>query len=192
MAHQRKSIRIVQTSVSIIAIALAATAATANPAHHGGSDDEDTPFVSSGPMANMEGMGDMGSMGNMGDHMGIMQSMMTMHQSMFDGMQARAETAALFKGTDPASALSTYDDNGDGVIDMDEFAAWDAAALRAAMVDRFQRLDEDGGSSVSLEELQAVFDGMSDNGMMHDTVGMNGMMNGAADVADMEAGEANE
>lgn len=192
MAHQRRSRRIVQTSLGTVAIALAATAATANSDHHGGSDGADTPFESSGPMANMEGSDGMSGIRNKGDHMGMMQSMIAMHQSMSEGMQAQAETAALFEGTDPASTLSTYDENGDGFIDMDEFAAWDAVAFRAAMVDRFQRLDEDGGSSVSLEELQAAFDGMSNNGMMHDMTGMSGMMDRDPDIAGMEEDEANE
>lgn len=169
----------IRMSVGVAAISFLASAAVANPDHHDGTGGEDGPFVSTGPIDNM---------GNMSDHLDMMRSMMAMHQSMAEVIQAQAEAAALFKGTDPATTLSTYDANGDGVIDMAEFAAWDTVAFRFAMVDRFQRLDADGGSAVGLEELYAAFDGMSTGGMMHDGAGMSGMMGGDSGMSEMMEG----
>ena len=54
------------------------------------------------------------------------------------------------------SRLEDYDADGDGALDLDEFAEWHAAMLRETMVDRFQHLDADGDGTITSGEMKAL------------------------------------
>ncbi|MDF0596878.1 calcium-binding protein [Psychromarinibacter halotolerans] len=78
----------------------------------------------------------------------MMQMMMgpAMMQGLPDGMPGRMMR----------SRLEDYDANGDGELNLEEFAAWHASMLRETMVDRFQHIDADGDGAVTSEEMRAL------------------------------------
>ncbi len=51
--------------------------------------------------------------------------------------------------------LEQFDLNGDGSLTLDEFEALHSAAIREMMVDKFQKLDNDGDGQVTSEEMAA-------------------------------------
>ena len=154
-----------KVSVLSVSMAVASTMAVAESDHHQGGEDGGTQFV--------ENTG-MGGMDSMGGGMQMMRPMMQMHVSMMSQMAMNGQIGALFKNTDPTAAIADFDTNGDAMIDLDEYAAWEAQALRFMTVDRFQSLDADGTGDVTLEELQTA----SKNG-----AGM-GHMNGMGSMGD--------
>lgn len=163
-------------SMSVGTIA-AGSSALAENHHHNNGDNGETPFVEGADMSGMDGMG--------GDHMAMMQSMMQMHMSMMTQMAMNGQISALFDGNDVDSALADFDTNGDGMLDIDEYAAWDSQALRDMMVDRFQSIDADGSGDVTLDELQAALDDMST--IDHMSGGMGGM---DGDMSNMDGDES--
>ena len=180
------SLKIRPMTLSLLSLgAIAAgSSALAENHHHSNGDDGETPFVEG---SGMDGMGGMSGMG--GDHMAMMQSMMQMHMSMMTQMAMNGQISALFDGNDVDSALADFDTNGDGMLDIDEYAVWDSQALRDMMVDRFQSLDADGSGDVTLDELQAALDDMSTMDHMSGGMGdMNGGMDG--DMSNMDGGES--
>lgn len=130
-------------SVLSFSIAVAGSMAVAESDHHeGGGDDGGAQLIENA------GMG--------GGNMQMMQPMMQMHQSMMSQMAINGQIGDLFKNTDPTAAIADFDTNGDAMIDLDEYAAWEAQALRFMTVDRFQSLDADGTGGVTLKELQVA------------------------------------
>jgi len=162
----------------------AGSSALAESHHHNNGDDGETPFVEGADMSGMDGMG--------GDHMAMMQSMMQMHMSMMNQMAMNGQISALFDGNDVDSALADFDTNGDGMLDIDEYAVWDSQALRDMMVDRFQSIDADGSGDVTLDELQAALDDMSTMNHMRGGMGdvSGGMDNMDVDMGNMDGDES--
>jgi Ca2+-binding EF-hand superfamily protein len=143
----------------------------------------------------MTGMGGMG-----GDQMAMMQSMMQMHMSMMSQMAQNGQISALFEDSAPDAALAAFDTNGDGMLDLDEFATWDSQALRDMMVDRFQHIDADGSGGVSSQELLAASVSKSGMGQMSDmggdmgnmTNGMDGMTGDMENMDEMKEAEGDD
>lgn len=181
---QRENLRPMMLSIVTFGLLAVGSTAAAENHHHNNGTDGETPFVEgSGMMSSMTGMGEMG-----GGHMAMMQSMMQMHMSMMSQMASNGQINALFTDSAPDAALSAFDGNGDGMMDIEEFAAWDRQALRDMMVDRFQKLDADGSGGVSLEELQAASVYMSGMGPMNGMGGFMGNIDGTVgNMDDMES-----
>lgn len=158
----------------------AGSSALAESHHHNNEGDGETPFVEGAGMSGMDGMSGMG-----GDHMAMMQSMMQMHMSMMTQMTMNGQISALFDGNDVDSSLADFDNNGDGMLDIDEYAVWDSQALRDMMVDRFQSIDADGSGDVTLDELQTTLDDMSTMDLMN-----GGMDDMDGDMSNMDGDES--
>lgn len=153
--------------------------------HHNNDADGQTPVVQGGGMSGMGGMG--------GDQMAMMQSMMQMHMSMMLQMAQNGQISALFEDSAPDAALAAFDTNGDGMLNLDEFAAWDSQALRGMMVDRFQHIDADGSGDVSSEELLAASASKSGMGQMSDMGGdMDGMSGDMENMDEMKEAEGDD
>jgi Ca2+-binding EF-hand superfamily protein len=173
--------RTVAKTVSILAISvLTAGAAVAASGHHdsdaaGPGKRSDTPRMGSDatPMGvdrheRMEGMmrmmRQMHGSGAMNPGMGFMGGAGMGEMSMMDRDMMQMMMGPDMMGGMPEgmpgqmmqSRLEEYDSDGDGDLNLDEFAAWHAAMLRETMVDRFQHLDADGNGAITSEELKAL------------------------------------
>ncbi len=158
--------RTVARTASILAISvLTAGAALADTGHHG--KDAAGPRVSRDAMPMgvdrhemMQGMMQMHGSGVMGPGMGVMGGAGMGGMSMMDRdmMQMMMGPAMMDGMTGPMmlSRLEEYDADGDGALDLDEFASWHAAMLRESMVDRFQHLDADGDGAITSKEMNAL------------------------------------
>ena len=82
--------------------------------------------------------------------------MLRMFDQNGDGAVTRAEAAAA-----QAEMLARFDANGDGTLSLDEFSALHAEFTRSRMVDRFQRLDDDGDGQVTAAEMERPLDRMA-------------------------------
>lgn len=147
------------------ALVVIAGPAIANPDHHGddGATGSETPLVEGSDTGRMDGMGGMeGKAGMAGDHMKMMAQMMQMHMSMMKGMHGGSGSASAVMPpldgiTDGKDVIARFDTDGDGALSLAEFATWDAAARRGALVNRYQVLDADGAGAISITELRAAF-----------------------------------
>ncbi len=108
-----------------------------------------------GPDAMTPGMGPMGGHGMPGMTMMDRDMMRMIGSGMMDGMPQGAPGQMI------QSRLEEYDSDGDGALNLEEFAAWHAAMMRERMVDRFQHLDADGDGAVTSEEMNAFADRLS-------------------------------
>ncbi|UWQ93426.1 EF-hand domain-containing protein [Rhodobacteraceae bacterium M382] len=102
----------------------------------------------------------------------MMQMMMRMHGQMMGGggMMGGMMDNPMFKSFDTdgdgrvspeemragqKAKLERFDENSDGSLSLDEFEALHSAAIREMMVDKFQKLDNDGDGQVTSEEMAA-------------------------------------
>lgn len=119
----------------------------------------------------MGGQGGAG-MGGQGGMMQMMQMMQQVHGQMggaaggmggmgggFGGGQMGAMGGLMGPGIDGEglkTLLQDYDADGNGTLSIAEFEVAHSASIREAMVDRFQKLDNDGDGQITADEITAL------------------------------------